>query len=95
MNKQEAVAEIARLTKVVDSTLAEMTAIADEHDITLTLDSLGDQWYVPAGTGDEKRPNVKMYYEGEDEGLNEDEWEEAHPDWDHGYAGWQNSSTFC
>ena len=95
MNKQEAIAEIARLTKVVDSTLTELQAIADEHDIALRLDALGDQWYEPVGTGDAARPSIEMYYEGEYKGMTEDEWEEAHPEWDHGYAGWQNSSTFC
>lgn len=37
MNKQEAVQEIARLTKVIDSTLLELTSICDEHDINLSI----------------------------------------------------------
>ncbi len=90
MNKQEAVAEVARLTKLIDSTLVELQSVADEYDIRLRLKALGDQWYVPKGTGDAERPPMDEYWD--DVGT---DWEETHPEWDGGYHGWQNSSTFC
>jgi hypothetical protein len=90
MNKQEATTRLAELIAEFQAKLTEMEAFANEHDLPVSVNILGQRHrYVPANPS---RPTVQQYWDGE-----ADDWDEEDGDseWDGEYSGWQNSSTFC